>query len=286
MLHLGLPEVWVRFLVALLGLGLAFAAALASTLAREDGNVTATAVFATTALLLAGVVGLTTVPYLARRVAAGHVRDAFDYEVTRPRAHLHRAHSGAGSARPEPGQQPAGVVVGGGAGSHSGFGGVIGAGVERVGAGCAHTAPCFCRATPAGAAGAAQPATRAALVFGERSAATAEKERQTLAVAGGDIWLSLQPPRGRAMVSFARPGAAAAGGGRKPRGAGGGCLFPLHTGAELADRRRGIVFPAPGTGAAGELWPAHTIPVFFSAQDTARGAGAASGGVPRHRTHR
>ncbi|HKT69523.1 MAG TPA: DUF58 domain-containing protein [Terriglobales bacterium] len=83
MLHLGLPEVWVRFLVALLGLGLAFAAALASTLAREDGNVSATAVFATTALLLAGLVGLTTVPYLARRVAAGRVRDAFDYEVTR-----------------------------------------------------------------------------------------------------------------------------------------------------------------------------------------------------------
>ena len=83
MLHLGLPEVWVRFLVALLGLGLAFAAALGSTLAREDSNVTATAVFATTALLLAGLVGLTTVPYLARRVAAGRVRDAFDYEVTR-----------------------------------------------------------------------------------------------------------------------------------------------------------------------------------------------------------
>ena len=83
LLHLGLPEVWVRFLVALLGLGLAFAAALASTLAREDGNVTATAVFATVALLLAGVVGLTTVPYLARRVGTGHLRDAFDYEVTR-----------------------------------------------------------------------------------------------------------------------------------------------------------------------------------------------------------
>lgn len=82
-LHLGLPEVWVRFLVALLGLGLAFAAALGSTLAREEGNVAATAVLATTALLLAGVVGLTTVPYLARRVAAGQVRDAFDYEVTR-----------------------------------------------------------------------------------------------------------------------------------------------------------------------------------------------------------
>src|SRR5512146_35146 len=82
LLHLDLPEVWVRFLVALLGLGLAFAAALSSTLAREDGNVAATAVFATAALLLAGLVGLTTLPYLARRVAVGHMRDAFDYEVT------------------------------------------------------------------------------------------------------------------------------------------------------------------------------------------------------------
>jgi len=83
LLHLGMPEVWVRFLVAILGLGLAFAAALGSTLAREDGNVAATAVLASAALLLAGLVGLTTVPYLARRVAAGQVRDAFDYEVTR-----------------------------------------------------------------------------------------------------------------------------------------------------------------------------------------------------------
>ena len=83
LLHLRLPEVWVRFLAALLGLGLAFAAALGSTVAREEGNVAATAVLATAALLLAGLVGLTTVPYLARRVAMGQMRDAFDYEVTR-----------------------------------------------------------------------------------------------------------------------------------------------------------------------------------------------------------
>jgi hypothetical protein len=31
---------------------------------------------------LATIVGLTTVPYLARRVTAGRVRDAFDYDVT------------------------------------------------------------------------------------------------------------------------------------------------------------------------------------------------------------
>src|SRR5205807_4195596 len=43
----------------------------------------ATALFASTALLLAGTVGLITVPYLARRVAAARVRDALDFEVTR-----------------------------------------------------------------------------------------------------------------------------------------------------------------------------------------------------------
>jgi uncharacterized protein (DUF58 family) len=83
LLHLGLPEVWVRFLVAVLGLGLAFAAALASTVARESGNVAATAISATVSLLVAGLVGLTTVPFLARRVAVEQMRDAFDYEVTR-----------------------------------------------------------------------------------------------------------------------------------------------------------------------------------------------------------
>ena len=35
----GLSQVWVRFLVAIVGLILAFAAALFSTVARESGNV-------------------------------------------------------------------------------------------------------------------------------------------------------------------------------------------------------------------------------------------------------
>ncbi len=77
-----LPEVWLRFLMALVGLGLAFAAALFSTISRQSGNVIATAALATVALLLAGLVGLTTVPYLARRIAVAHVRDSFDYEIT------------------------------------------------------------------------------------------------------------------------------------------------------------------------------------------------------------
>jgi uncharacterized protein (DUF58 family) len=83
LLRLDVPEVWIRFLLALVGLVLAFAAALFSTVTREAGNLWATLVFASAALLLALVVGLTTVPYLAKRVAGRRLRDAFDYEVTR-----------------------------------------------------------------------------------------------------------------------------------------------------------------------------------------------------------
>ena len=39
-------------------------------------------VLASIALVLAVVVGLTTVPYLARRVAGARIRDAFNYDVT------------------------------------------------------------------------------------------------------------------------------------------------------------------------------------------------------------
>jgi uncharacterized protein (DUF58 family) len=82
--HLGLSQVWVRFLLALVGLILAFAAALFSTVSREAGNIWGTIILASAALLLATLVGLTTVPYLARRVVASHVREAMDYDVTRP----------------------------------------------------------------------------------------------------------------------------------------------------------------------------------------------------------
>jgi uncharacterized protein (DUF58 family) len=81
--HLEVSEVWVKFLLALIGLLLAFGAALFSTVSREKGNLLATLVLASAALLLATIVGLTTVPDLARRVVAARVRDAFDYDVTR-----------------------------------------------------------------------------------------------------------------------------------------------------------------------------------------------------------
>jgi len=78
-----IPEVWLRFLLALVGLLMAFGAALLSTVSREAGNLWATLILASAALLLAAFVGLTTVPYLARRVAAVRLKEALDYEVTR-----------------------------------------------------------------------------------------------------------------------------------------------------------------------------------------------------------
>jgi len=74
---------WLRFVLAVAGLGLAFVAAIFSTASREAGNVPATIILASLALLLATGVGLGTVPYLARRVEARRVRDALDFEVTR-----------------------------------------------------------------------------------------------------------------------------------------------------------------------------------------------------------
>ncbi len=80
---MGLSQVWVRFLVAIVGLALAFGAALFSTVLGESGNIWATIILASAALMLAALVGLTTVPYLARQVVTSRVRDAMDYEVTR-----------------------------------------------------------------------------------------------------------------------------------------------------------------------------------------------------------
>lgn len=76
-------QVWVKFLLALAGLGLAFAAALFSTVSREAGNVVATFILASMSLIVATLVGLVTVPYLARRVAVERLRESFDYDVTR-----------------------------------------------------------------------------------------------------------------------------------------------------------------------------------------------------------
>ncbi len=73
----------MRFFAALGGLSLAFGAAIFSSAARRSGSLWGAAILASSALLIAGIVGITTVPYLARRVAITRVHDAFDYDVTR-----------------------------------------------------------------------------------------------------------------------------------------------------------------------------------------------------------
>ncbi len=79
-----IPEIWKRSLIAVFGLGLAFAAALFSTVTRETGNVAATAILSGASLLLSVWVGMTTLPYLARRVVSGaRWQDTLDFEVTR-----------------------------------------------------------------------------------------------------------------------------------------------------------------------------------------------------------
>ncbi len=76
-------QAWIRFFLALGGLALAFAAAVFSTVARQAGSLWATAILASLALVMAGAVGLATVPYLARRVVLANVREALDYDLTR-----------------------------------------------------------------------------------------------------------------------------------------------------------------------------------------------------------
>lgn len=74
---------WLRFLAAVSGLSLALLAAVYSTVFRESGDLWATAALASLALLIAGVVAVTTVPYLARRVALRRFTQSFHYEFTR-----------------------------------------------------------------------------------------------------------------------------------------------------------------------------------------------------------
>jgi uncharacterized protein (DUF58 family) len=76
-------EVWIKFLLALAGLGLAFGAALLSTASGEAGNLWTSVILASVAILMAAFVGLVTVPYLARRVALERLRETFHYDVTK-----------------------------------------------------------------------------------------------------------------------------------------------------------------------------------------------------------
>ena len=74
---------WRRFFLALFGLGLAFFLALYSTALREAGHVQAAMVGASLSLLIAGIVAVKVVPYLAHRTALERWMIKVDYEFTR-----------------------------------------------------------------------------------------------------------------------------------------------------------------------------------------------------------
>src|SRR5687768_4344838 len=74
---------WLRFFGAVAGLSVALLAAIYSTVFRERGDVWAMVTLASLSLIIAGVVTFTTVPYLARRVAGGRLRQSFQYEFTK-----------------------------------------------------------------------------------------------------------------------------------------------------------------------------------------------------------
>jgi len=76
-------EAWLRFFLTLAGLALAFAAAIFSAAAAEAGSPVASVIFASTALFLALLVGVLSVPFLFQRVVARRVRDALQFELTR-----------------------------------------------------------------------------------------------------------------------------------------------------------------------------------------------------------
>lgn len=79
----GEKQAWIRFFIGLGGLAFSFGAALWSTALRQGGYPLLAAAVASIALLSAGLVGLYTVPYLAKRVVRERWIDAFEYEITK-----------------------------------------------------------------------------------------------------------------------------------------------------------------------------------------------------------
>jgi len=74
---------WRRFFLALFGLGMAFFLAVYSTALREAGSITASVTAASLALLLAAVVAIKVVPYLAQRTALERWMIKVEYQFTR-----------------------------------------------------------------------------------------------------------------------------------------------------------------------------------------------------------
>ena len=180
-------EVWVKFLLALLGLGLAFAAALFSTVSRDAGNLWATIILASTSLVLATLVGLVTVPYLARRVAVERLRESFDYDVTRAGIVYVVVTLVIAIAALNTGNNLFYIVVAAMLAAIL-VSGVVSAWVLRwSGTRCPPARACFCRTAGVGTHCAAQSAAAPAVVFDPRCFDAQEEKESSQAVAvGGD----------------------------------------------------------------------------------------------------
>ncbi|MBI4461216.1 MAG: DUF58 domain-containing protein [Acidobacteria bacterium] len=74
---------WKKFASAMMALGMAFLLAIYSSVFAQQGRLIPTAICASLALLLAGYVALTAVPYLARRTRLEWLRISIDYRLTR-----------------------------------------------------------------------------------------------------------------------------------------------------------------------------------------------------------
>ena len=74
---------WKKFAIAMVALALAFLLAIYSSVFAQQGEVLATGFCASLALLLAGYVAITAVPYLARRTRLEWLRVSMDYKLTR-----------------------------------------------------------------------------------------------------------------------------------------------------------------------------------------------------------
>ena len=74
---------WRHFLLALLGLALSFFLALYASALHSAGRYKLAAAVASLSLLLAGIVGAKTVPYLARRTALERWMSGIEYDFTR-----------------------------------------------------------------------------------------------------------------------------------------------------------------------------------------------------------
>ena len=74
---------WRRFFLALFGLGMAFFLALYSTALREAGHTEGAMVAASLSLLIAAIVAIKVVPYLAKRTALERWMIKVEYEFTR-----------------------------------------------------------------------------------------------------------------------------------------------------------------------------------------------------------